>query len=71
VLKRSGDSKTVHMRYRCAKFIRQTFVEWAGQTVPKSFWARAFYDQQRAKGATHQVAVRALAFKWIRILFRL
>lgn len=70
VLKRSGDSKTVHMRYRCAKFIRQTFVEWAGQTIPKSFWARAFYDQQRAKGATHQVAVRALAFKWIRILFR-
>jgi len=38
---------------------------------PKSFWARAFYDQQRAKGAKHQVALRALAYKWIRILFRI
>jgi transposase len=70
VLKRSGSSKTVHMRSRCARFLRQTFVEWAAQTIPKSFWARVFYDQQRDKGATHQVAVRALAFKWVRILFR-
>jgi hypothetical protein len=28
------------------------------------------YQQQRDKGASHQAAVRALAFKWIRILFR-
>ena len=25
-------------------FLRQTFVEWAGQTIPHSFWAKAFYD---------------------------
>lgn len=24
----------VHWRYRCPTFLRQTFVEWAGQTVP-------------------------------------
>ena len=70
VLKRSGDSLIAHMRYRCDPFLKQTFVEWASQTIPKSFWARAFYDQQRAKGVKHQVAIRALAFKWIRILFR-
>jgi hypothetical protein len=35
-----------------------------------SFWAQVYYQQQRAKGNTHQAAVRALAFKWIRILFR-
>jgi hypothetical protein len=29
-----------------------------------------FYEQQRAKGASHQAALRALAFKWIRILYR-
>jgi hypothetical protein len=48
----------------------QTFVEWAAQTINKSFWAGTFYQQQRAKGSPHQVAVRALAFKWIRILYR-
>jgi hypothetical protein len=29
-----------------------------------------FYQQQRDKGKAHQAAVRALAFKWIRILYR-
>ena len=35
-----------------------------------SFWARAFYKTQREKGKTHQMAIRALAYKWIRILWR-
>jgi len=50
--------------------MRQTFVEWAGQTINKSYWAGAYYRQQRDKGSTHQAAVRSLAFKWIRILYR-
>jgi hypothetical protein len=45
-------------------------VEWVGETIPRSFWAKAFYEQQKAKGASHAAAVRALAFKWIRILHR-
>jgi hypothetical protein len=34
------------------------------------FKADAYYRQQREKGSSYQVAVRALAFKWIRILYR-
>jgi hypothetical protein len=30
----------------------------------------AYYHQQRAKGSSHQAAVRGLALKWIRILYR-
>jgi transposase len=70
VTQRSGKKSWVHWRWQCPTFIRQTFVEWAAQTINKSFWAGAFYRQQRAKGSPHQVAVRALAFKWIRILHR-
>jgi transposase len=70
VTERSGKKSWVHWRWQCPTFVRQTFVEWAGQTITKSFWAGAFYRQQRAKGSPHQVAVRALAFKWIRILHR-
>ena len=40
------------------------------QTITRSFWAGAYYRQQRDKGSSHQAAVRALAFKWIRILYR-
>ncbi|MGA7178009.1 MAG: IS110 family transposase [Thiobacillaceae bacterium] len=68
VIERSGKKCWVHWRWQCPRFLRQTFVEWAGQTINKSFWAGAYYRQQRAKGATHQAAIRALAFKRIRIL---
>jgi hypothetical protein len=35
-----------------------------------SNWARAYYDQMRGRGKEHHAALRALAYKWIRILFR-
>jgi transposase len=70
VTERSGNKAWVHWRLQCPKFLRQTFVEWAAESTRHSFWARAYYQQQRDKGASHQAAVRALAFKWIRILFR-
>src|ERR1700687_2551681 len=66
VTERSGKKCWVHWRWQCPTFLRQTFVEWAGQTINKSFWAGAYYYQQRAKGSIYQAAVRALAFKWIR-----
>ena len=70
VTERSGRKHWVHWRWQCPTFVRQTFVEWAAQTINKSFWAGAYYRQQKAKGSSHQAAVRALAFKWIRILYR-
>jgi transposase len=70
VTERSGQKSWVHWRWQCSTFVRQTFVEWAAKTIRSSFWAGAYYQQQRNKGATHQMAVRALAFKWIRILYR-
>ena len=70
VTESSGKTHWVHWRLQCPTFLRQTFVEWAGATIPRSFWAAAYYRQQRAKGCSHHAAVRALAFKWIRILSR-
>ena len=70
VTKHSGQSTWVHWRWQCPTFVRQTFVDWAAQTINKSAWAGACYRQQGAKGCSYQVAVRALAFKWIRILHR-
>ncbi len=70
VTERSGQKHWVHWRLQCPKFLRQTFVEWAAQTINKSYWAGEYYRQQREKGCTYQAAVRALAFKWIRIIYR-
>lgn len=70
VTERSGQKCWVHWRTQCPRFLRQTIVEWAGHSIRYSFWAEAFYRQQRNKGSNHQAAVRALAFKWLRILYR-
>jgi transposase len=70
VLVRSGKTAWVHYRWACPKFLRQTFHEWAGHSIGFCDWARAYYQQQRKRGAGHHAAVRALAFKWTRIAFR-
>jgi transposase len=70
VTERSGKKSWVHWRLQCPTFLRQTFVAWAAESIQHSFWAQVYYQQQRDKGKAHQAAVRALAFKWIRILYR-
>ena len=64
VTEQSGQKKWTHWRYSCPKFLRQTFVEWAGQSVRYSFWAKAYYEQQMSKGKPHHTIIRSLAFKW-------
>jgi len=71
VIERSGKSSWTRWRYNCNKFLRQSIHEWAGITIKHSLWAKAYYAMQRSKGKSHPKAVRALAYKWIRILFRL
>ena len=70
VTEQSGNSCWVHRRLACSNFIRQTFHEFAAQSIRWSTWARAYYDQMRDRGLRHPAAVRALAFKWIRIIYR-
>ncbi len=70
VIERSGKSSWTRWRYFCPKFTRQAFVEYAGESIRHSQWAQAFYVAQKEKGKSHQAAVRALAYKWIRIIFR-
>src|SRR5215510_7345441 len=60
VTARSGKKCWVHWRFQCPTFLRQTFVEWAAESIRHAFWARVYYQQQRDKGKAHQAAVRAL-----------
>lgn len=70
VTERSGKKSWVHWRWQCSKFVRQSFVEWAAKSVHQSYWAGLYYQQQREKGKSHQSAVRSLAYKWARIVFK-
>ena len=70
VTERSGKHTWVHWRFACPKFLRQTFHELAGQSIRFCAWARSYYDRRRNEGMRHHAAIRALAYKWIRIIFR-
>jgi transposase len=70
VTEKSGTGIWIHWRLACSKFLRQTFHEFAGLSITQSDWARACYDQLRKRGKSYHAALRALAFKWIRIIFR-
>jgi transposase len=67
----SGKTVWIHLRFACPKFLRQTFHEFASHSIAHSKWAKAYYDHLRDdQKKDHHAAVRALAFKWIRIIFR-
>jgi len=67
----SGKTRRVHFRWACPKFLRQTFHEFAEHSIGQSAWAKAYYDYLvKEKHKKRQAAIRALAYKWIRIIFR-
>ena len=70
VVERSGKKCWTHWRWNCPRFLRQTFHEFAKNSIPYSAWAKAYYELQKKRGKGHNAAVRSLAFKWIRIIHR-
>lgn len=70
VTEKSGKHKWVHWRWSAPRFLRQSLVEWANQSIYHSTWAAAFYTRQKARGKAHHAILRSLAFKWIRILWK-
>lgn len=67
----SGNTEWVHFRFVCPKFLRQTFHEFASHSIGQSQWAKAYYEHLRNdEKKDHHAAVRSLAYKWIRIIFR-
>ncbi|WP_430450830.1 IS110 family transposase [Rhodopirellula europaea] len=66
----SGKKRQVRRRRACPKFLLQTFHEFAGCARRFCPWSGAYYRWQRDKGVGHHAAIRKLATRWARILFR-
>jgi transposase len=67
--KKSGNKASVHFRHACPKFLRQSFHEFGLCSIRCCPWARDVYQALRDRGKGHHAAVRAVSFKWIRVLF--
>jgi transposase len=70
VTKSSGKTRVVYFRQACPKFDRQSFHEFARLSTVTCQWAKNYVEYYTGKGKKYQTVIRALAFKWIRILFR-
>jgi hypothetical protein len=70
VTERSGKKAWVHGRLQCPKFLRQTCVEWAAESIRHACWAQVYDQPPRETGTAQQAAVRALACKGRRLLSR-
>jgi transposase len=71
VTERSGKSQYwVHLRWSCPKFVRQSWHEFANSSRRFSAWAGAAYEEFRKK-MDHHEAIRKLAYKWQRIVWRM
>jgi transposase len=69
VTERSGKVASVKFRFACNHYLRQAVHQFAFQSLTKSEWARAYYDRCRKRGHRHHHALRALAAKWLKIIF--
>lgn len=66
---RSGKYRSIRFRFACNKHLRTSAHQFALCSLQHSEWARAYYDRQRAGGHRHHAALRALAAKWLKIIF--
>jgi transposase len=73
VTKQSGASKYVFFRFACNKSLRHLLQQFARQSARKdgSVWARGYVSNQIEQGHSSSRAYRALANRWLVIIFRM
>jgi transposase len=69
VTRSSGKSHVVVFRYACNKLMRYASYWLAFNSLNRCEWANKYYRDQRANGHRHPQALRALAAKWLKIIF--
>lgn len=67
----SGKQRQVKMRFHCDREARTLLHLYAQSSRLRCDWARQLYQEQRDAGKSHSGAVRCLANRWLRIMFRL
>ena len=68
ITRASGKSRVVLARHARNRRLADALYQWAFSALQRSPGARSLYDAQRARGATHHAALRALANRLVGIL---
>jgi transposase len=71
VTQQSGRMRRVLFRRACNKVLRCTLHIWADRSRLKAPWADAYYWHKREQGMNHAAAIRCLAMRWLKILWKM
>jgi transposase len=71
VTQQSGRTCRVFIRRACNTTLRATVHLWADRSRAKCPWAEAYYRQKRQQGMGHAAALRCLAMRWLKILWKM
>jgi len=71
VTKASGRRRVVFFRTGCNKVLRSTVHLWADQSRKKCLWAQVYYEHKREEGKSHACALRCLAQRWLKIVWKM
>ena len=67
----SGQIQRAKIRWHCDRFLRHTVHLWAGCSLKSCAWAAAYYAAKRKDGMSHACALRCLAQRWLKILWKM
>jgi transposase len=71
VTRQSGKHHDVRFRRACNMVLRATVHHWANLSRETCAWAETYYRQKRRQGKTHAAALRCLALRWLKILWKM
>ncbi len=71
ITRRSGKQILVEFRWACSHPLRDVAMDLARNSLRKSGWARSYFFDQLKKGHSKIRAFRALANRWLRIIWTL
>lgn len=70
VTRSSGRSTRVRFRYAANSHLRDAFMFWAYTSIRINPWSRLAYDDAKHRGQHHYRALRGIAARWARVLWR-
>jgi transposase len=74
VTRRSGKQRKfyyVHQRWACDKHLRHALHHFAEKSLSRCLWAELYYQHHRQKNQSHANALRRLANRWLKIIYKM
>jgi transposase len=71
ITRSSGKRVSVYFRKECSHPLRKAITDMARNSTKRSGWAKSYYDGQLARGHKKARAQRALANRWVGIIWKL